>query len=266
MHRLLCRRSAQAALLILLIAPLLNGPRPAPALGQVTGRPACPSPGFPLGTIRPLPQTARALLSHEAIVVLAVGSALQPAHVRPDESFPGRTLQRLREAAAGANIDLRVRNTPGATAAEMLPLLRRELRAGSAPTLLLWQTGTVDAAKRIAPAAFGAALQEGLRVAHDAGTDVVLVDPLYSRLLQDRADVVPYEEQFVRAAAAPGADLFHRHALTRQWVASGAIDIEAAAPVARSRTLIELQDCLARALARQIIAGATIGQQNAARN
>jgi hypothetical protein len=243
----------------LLAVPILlslTGPASAAAAAATGVGGHCPPAHLPAA--RPLPATARAVADRRPVLLLAVGSALQAVHVGPAQTFPALTVELLRHAMS-LPVELLLRDDPGATAADMVPALRRALTDRRA-TLVLWQTGTVDAARHVPPAAFGAALAEGVRLTQASGADLVLIDPLYSRLLQDRADLAPYEAQLAQAAQSSGVGLFRRNALVRQWVAGGALDMEAVPASGRARTLVALHDCLAAALAQQILAGANTDQ------
>ena len=48
------------------------------------------------------------------------------------------------------------------------------------PTLVIWQTGTVDAMRSVDPDDFRAAVDEGVAALQKAGTDVILMNLQYS--------------------------------------------------------------------------------------
>ena len=73
-----------------------------------------------------------------------------------------------------------------------------------------------------------AALQEGIDRARDAGADVVLVDPQFSRFLRANADLDPYEAALQQVSAMPGVVLFRRFDVMRSWAEDGEIDLERA--------------------------------------
>ncbi len=226
---------------------------------------SCGVPPGILGASRPLPNTARVLHAGGPLGVLAIGSAFgQSRYLGADDSLPARIAADLRKAWPDKPVELRLRSDRGATTGEMVAVLRRELSVHPA-VLVLWQTGTVDAARKISVAAFGQALAQGVQLARQAGSDIILIDPQYSRVLEAHVDVSPYEEQFARAASAPGAALFPRYALMHSWVRSGGLDLERAGRPERREAVAELQLCLAHALSREIIAGVEAGQQTGAK-
>jgi hypothetical protein len=167
--------------------------------------------------------------------------------------------EHMRDALAarlpGRSVTLDVRGGKGLTAADMLPLLRAAL-AGQHYALLLWQTGTVEAVQGLRPEDLNDALAEGSDAAIGAGTDVVLVDPQFSRFLRTNANLDPYEEVMVEVAALPRVLLFHRYDLTHAWADDGALDIERAEPADRLRVTAQVHRCLGLALADFVLAGA----------
>ena len=211
-------------------------------------------PGLtPMG--KPLPHLAQGLRDGHRLDVLAVGNAsMTSVRAGPEAGFPSRTVQMLREARPGADIRLVTRVERGATAADLLAILRREL--ASHPALVLWQAGTAEAARDLPPEDFAAVLRDGVGAATAAGSDIVLIDPPFSRLLTSRADPGRYRPAFDAAAQAPGAAVFSRFDLTRHWVEDGQIDVERAPAGQRAATLRRLHECLANALSRGLLSAA----------
>jgi hypothetical protein len=48
------------------------------------------------------------------------------------------------------------------------------------PDLVVWQTGTIDAIRRVEPEEFRSALDEGIETLQNSGTDVILMNMQYS--------------------------------------------------------------------------------------
>ena len=140
-------------------------------------------------------------------------------------------------------------------ATAMLAALRRDL-AGGAYRLVLWQTGTAEAVRKVPPEEFAHTLDAGAEAVRAAGADLLLVDPQYSRMLQTHADLPPYQRAMQEAAARHRAVLFHRFDLGRQWAESGAFDLETAAVPDRPQMAAELNACLGQALAAAVLRAA----------
>ena len=135
----------------------------------------------------------------------------------------------------------------------MLATMRHEL-AAHRYGLVLWQSGTVEALRRLPPEQFRATLAEGVAVATEAGADIVLIDMQYSRLLGQARRPGAVSRGDADAALRPGVMLFPRHALMRAWAEDGQIDLEATAKPDRRHAIDRLHACLGEALARMLLA------------
>lgn len=210
--------------------------------------------GCPLAVPAP---GAGARLPHAGVgrlEILALGSgSMMHLGGAAERSVPEMSAAMLRAALPGREVGLRMIGRRGATAAEMLVSLKEAL-AGGGVRLVLWQTGTVEAIRHVPPAAFRATLAEGLRLIAVSGADAVLVDPLYSRKLEERVDVRPYRAALQEAAAASGAVMFDRFGLMRGWAEAG-LDLDRTKRGDRASVIALVQGCLAEALAATVRAG-----------
>jgi hypothetical protein len=143
------------------------------------------------------------------------------------------------------------------TAEDMLPLIEAAL-AAQHYQLVVWQTGTVEAVRGQRPDGMVAALQEGIEHARDAGADVVLVDPQFSRFFRAKVDLDPYETALQQVAAMPGVVLFRRFDLMQSWADDGDIDLERARQADRVKMMVLLNTCLGETLARFVLNGAGV--------
>lgn len=228
----------------------------APAMAKEA--PPCPPAGEFATPARALPQIADAIASGKPVPVLAVGSATTVGdHAEGGQivSFPQRMLTVLTAALPQAKFDLTVAGKRGLSAEEMLTLLKTALRERRY-ALVLWQTGTVEAVRRLRPDAFAAALEAGGKAVADAGADLILIDPQFSRFLRSHADLDTYENAIQRAGARDGALLFRRFDLTRAWVLDGRIDPEHAAKTTRIEAATTLNRCVGEVLAAFVLNGA----------
>lgn len=233
-----------AALLLLILA--------APAAAQA----ACPAvPEEITDSARPLPAT-RAALDAGTLRVLVLGSAsvTGPGASGPEAAWPARLQALLAEAHPAATVEVAVRGGRGVSVADHLALLRQEgpmLR----PALVVWQAGTVEAARGADPEEMTEALTAGLDRIRRRGADAVLVDMQWSRFLRGNANVEPYRDKLRLAAAGAGAALFRRWELMEAWADAGALDLERTPTARRTAALDRLNDCIARALAGMIARG-----------
>jgi len=240
----------------------------------------CAYPDDILGTLGSLPHAASALKPGGTLRVLTVGSAtvFSPTEslvsgtvtakalglgsaltaavtpVATAAGFPMQMAAALRQAYPKATVEVTVKGGRGIAAADMLDIIQTEL-AATHYQLVIWQTGTVEAVRNTPPAAFFETLSEGAATIADAGSDLILVDPQYSRFLNANADVDPYEQTLQTIAAQPGVALFRRFDLMRFWATESQIDLERTPRSQRHATVEMLHVCLGRALARLVAAG-----------
>jgi cellobiose-specific phosphotransferase system component IIB len=240
---------------ILLLTALLAG-QPAEAAASTT--PACPAPielAAPDAHAGALPRVAAALRTG-TLDVLAVGSGtMLGPRGRAEGSFADLMAQDLRAALPGVEIRLVVQGERGMTAAVMVSVMDHELDRHHFD-LIVWQTGTVEAVRKLPPDEFARTLDAGAALARQQGADLVLVDPQFSRMLQAKADLTPYRAIMQDATRRNGIVLFHRFGLIRTWVDAGALDLEKAPRRDRSETTAELNTCLGQALAKVVLRAA----------
>ena len=120
--------------------------------------------------------------------------------------------------------------------------------------MVIWQTGTVEAVRNIASGQFYQTLSDGATAVNEAGADLVLVDPQFSRFLHANANLDPYNQALQQIAAQPDVILFRRFDLMRHWATEGQIDLERTQRGQRLKAVEALHACLGEALARMVIA------------
>jgi hypothetical protein len=122
------------------------------------------------------------------------------------------------------------------------------------PTLVIWQTGTVDAMRSVDPDDFRAAVDEGVVALRDAGTDVILLNPQYSPRTESMISASPYLDNMRVVAQDHEVPLFDRFALMKTWSESGEFDLFTA--VHGADLAKRVHNCLGRALSEFIMAAA----------
>ncbi|TPG44198.1 SGNH/GDSL hydrolase family protein [Roseomonas nepalensis] len=250
------RRAFLAAALALAAAPAPFAPAPfAPAWAAAPT--SCEAPPELLDNAAPLPATERAL-AEGALRVLVVGSAsvLGPGSSTPAHAWPARLEASLHESRPALRLEVKVRGGRGLTAADMLPLI--EGATSPPPHLVIWQVGTVEAARGLEPDWLAGRLATGLEGLKERGIDAVLMDQQFSRFLRANADINAYQDTIRIAAAGQGAAVFPRYELMRHWADTDRIDLERAPRAGRAAMVDLLGDCLGGAIAAFVLRGASL--------
>jgi lysophospholipase L1-like esterase len=207
----------------------------------------------------PLPGAFAALArGNLRIMVVGGASTSNGGTSGPEAVWPSRLEALLAARTAPVTVQLQTYGGRGTTAADHARILATEAPRYR-PHLVIWQLGTVEAARSLPPDEMSDAVQQAaakLRSQRGELTDLVLMDMQFSRFFRANADVEAYRDQLRMAAAASGAQLFARWLVMKNWAETGRLDLERAPRDRRVAVADELHDCLARALAAFILDGA----------
>ena len=220
---------------------------------------ACAAPAEFTTPDTALEHVRAAIAAGGPVNVLAIGSSSTVGSDArdPGAAYPYRMIEALRAARPGVTFRLDVRGGRGLTAGEMLPQLERALK-DKHYALVIWQTGTVEAVGGMPPDALTDPLEQGRDLLLRAGTNLIVVDPRFSRFLRANVDLDPYESALEQVASVPGAALFHRFDLMHAWVDDGGIDLESTPQDKREAAAVQLNACLGDAMARFVLTGAAL--------
>jgi hypothetical protein len=222
---------------------------------------SCDVPAYLLTTESTLPKVADAIKNRHALDVLVVGSRSSSISTLEAIAYPARLQvalqQRLPSVAIHLSVELQAKKTAEEVASGFVKLM--EVKR---PTLVIWQTGTVDAMRSIDPDDFRSAVDEGVAALQKAGADVVLMNLQYSPRTETMISVPPYVDNMRVVAQQHDVPLFDRFAIMRQWNDAGDFDLFSAS---HGLDLAKrVHDCLAQALSKFVIDAAHLGpvQQN----
>src|SRR6202158_5626637 len=222
---------------------------------------SCEVPPYLLTSESALPKVADAVKSGHPLDILVVGSRSSTINTSDGSAYPGRLQAMLREklpsVAVNVSIELQVKKTAEEVAGGFVKLME-----GRKPTLVVWQTGTVDAMRSIDPDDFRSAVDEGVAALQNAGADVVLMNMQYSPRTETMISVPPYLDNMRVVAQQHDVPLFHRFAIMHHWNEQGDFDLFSAS---HGMDLAKrVHDCLGRALSKFIVDAAHLdpAQQN----
>jgi hypothetical protein len=243
----------------LLAATLVALPAHGAATAATPPPAACEVPADLVAPAQPLRNLGRSLQPGGRLDVLALGSGtLLGPRGGVDGSVPDHMLKELHDAAPGVGLYLFLHGARAETATAMLAAMRKEFSTHSYQ-LVLWQTGTVEAVRKLPLAQFRDTLGAGATAAAVAGADLVLIDVPYSRLLDANSDLQPYRAAMRDLADTGKVVLFRRYDLMRHWAETGVLDMEAAGKHEQHSAADRLRARLGEALAKLVLAAR--GQQ-----
>jgi hypothetical protein len=222
---------------------------------------ACEVPAYLLASESTLSKVAEGVKKAQKLDILVIGSRSSTISTPDGTAYPGRLETILREKLPGVkvnvNVELQIKKTAEEVAASLGKLIE-----GRKPTLVIWQTGTVDAMRSIDPDDFRAAVDDGVAALQSSGTDVILMNLQYSPRTETMISASPYIDNMRVVAQQHDVPLFDRFAVMRHWNEAGDFDLFSTShgPELARR----VHDCLGRALSKFIIDAARIGpaQQN----
>jgi hypothetical protein len=196
-----------------------------------------------------------------ALDILVVGSRSSTIPGSESSAYPARLQAILREALAPVTVNVSLEIQPKKTAEEIAGNLVKLVEA-KRPTLVIWQTGTVDALRSVDPDDFRNAVDEGVVALQNSGTDVILMNPQYSPRTEMMISVPPYVDSMRAVAQQHEVPLFDRFAIMHQWNDQGDFDLFSASPSAELAKRVH--DCLGQALSKFVVDAARVGpaQQN----
>jgi hypothetical protein len=231
-----------------------------PALAEDSTQ-SCDVPAYLLTSESTLPKVADAVKSGHSLDILVVGSRSSTIGSSDASAYPARLQAMLKEKlsplAVNVSVEIQAKKTAEETAAGLVKLV--EVKK---PTLVIWQTGTVDAMRSVDPDDFRTAVDDGVAALQGAGTDVILLNLQYSPRTETMISAPPYLDNMRVVAQQHDVPLFDRFAIMRQWNDAGDFDLFNAPPGLELAKRVH--DCLGRALAKFVIDAAHVGpaQQN----
>jgi len=215
-------------------------------------RQACEIPGYLLFGTNELKHVAEVAKNDHrlTIAVIGTGSSALAGPDGPKSAYPARLeaalQQRLPSVAVKVVTLVRTRLSTEDLAKGMGKLLIDEK-----PDLVIWQTGTIDAMRRVEPDDFRTALEEGVETLLKGGADVILMNMQYSPRTDIMVALGPYADNMRVVAQQHEIPLFDRLAIMRHWSDTGAFDLYAAG---KDNVLAHrVHDCIGRGIAALII-------------
>jgi GDSL-like Lipase/Acylhydrolase family len=184
------------------------------------------------------------------IAVVGTGSSALAGPDGPRSAYPARLEATLNQRLSGVAVKvvtlLRSRLT-----AEDLAKGMNKLLVDEKPDLVIWQTGTIDAMRRLDPDNFKAALEDGIDRLHKGGADVILMNMQFSPRTESMIATGPYADTMRAVAQQRSVPLFDRIGIMHYWSDVGAFNLYAAG---KDNVLAQrVHDCIGRVIASLVV-------------
>ncbi|MDP2409692.1 MAG: SGNH/GDSL hydrolase family protein [Pseudolabrys sp.] len=214
----------------------------------------CRVPGFQVDRIFALPLVMRAIEAKRlSILVVGNGSSQLPGPTGNNVSYPVRLQAALAKKLPGVEVTVATEIQPRRTSIEAVKVMPKAL-AVTKPTLVVWQTGTVDAMQSTDPDQFSRALDKGINIARSAGADMIFVNAQYSPRTESMIALGIYAENMRWAAMQHEVPLFDRFRLMQLWSDVGTFDLYSATK--KLDMAVAVHDCIGQLLADLVIEAA----------
>ena len=213
-----------------------------------------------LSTEIALPRAAAAMAAHHQLTVAVSGTASStlPGPDGARWAYPAQLEHALRQQLPSLTVKVINAAKQNQTATELLQQFDR-LIVEDKPSLLVWQTGTVDAIRGIDPDAFRSALEAGIDKLQSAGSDVILMNMQYSPRTESMIPEDVYAETLQAVALEREIPLFDRFAIMKEWSDLGTFDLHSATK--DPETAERVHACIGELLANFIVAGLDLGRE-----
>jgi hypothetical protein len=221
----------------------------------------CDVPAYLLTSESALPKVADAVKSGHSLDILVIGSRSSTIPTSEASAYPARLQAALKEKLPSITVNVSVELQTKKTAEEAASGLAK-LAEDKKPTLVIWQTGTVDAMRSVDPDDFRSAVDEGVAALQNAGADVILMNLQYSPRTETMISAPPYLDNLRVVAQQHDVPLFDRFAIMRNWSDSGDFDLFSSS---NGLDLAKrVHNCLGRALSKFVVGAAHVdpAQQN----
>lgn len=214
----------------------------------------CRVPAGLIDDIADFPNAAKRVARQRKLSIVAVGGASTQGlgASSPAAAWPQRLGDILAKRLDAieitvANLGLRRQTTRMA-----LDRVARDV-APLHPDLVIWETGTVEAAQNLDPDDYADALTQVMDKTAALHADLILMSPQYARGTALLINFQPFLDAIRQTAGLPGVNLFPRYDIMRYWDEEGRLIPRTRQEMTRGND--EIYDCIAQLLAGVIDRG-----------
>jgi hypothetical protein len=225
-----------------------------PAAAGAPQAPDCSVPSEIVEDDPRLPELAAQLRQKHPITIVAIGGASTAGMASgnaAEYAYPQRLQAALKRLYPDVPITVHNKGVARQTTQEMVDRFPRDVYALS-PTLVIWETGTFDAARGVDVDVFSAALESGLAELKEHKLETMLINMQYSKNTASVINFVPYLEAMQHIADVDGIYLFRRFEMMKYWAEHGIFSFGEVPVERRTDLATQVYRCLADRLADAI--------------
>lgn len=185
------------------------------------------------------------------IVAFGTSSTAGTGAASRADAYPAKLQEELSRLLPGAKVVVINQGIGGQSARRMVDRIEDDVVALE-PSLVIWQTGTVDTVNNVNVEEFGNALSQGIDILQKEDIDVVLMNMQYSRRMELLLNYVPYDDMMGNRAAQSDVAVFDRLGIMKYWTYHGHFDYDNVPRAERRQLLAQVHGCLGRLLAEMI--------------
>ena len=197
-----------------------------------------------------LPRFAEAIAKGQPIKIAGLGtsSSAGAGVSAPYQAYPERLREELGRRFQPAPVSLVNLSQRGWTAVDMAAALDAKV-IPLKPTLVIWQTGSVEAVRGLDVNQMGDALGAGIEKLREGRIDVILLEPQYNPHAVSMVNFAPYAEYMQWIASSHDVNLFNRHDIMKHWVEEGVVNFDESGRVLQRFVADQVHGCQAVLLA-----------------
>lgn len=214
---------------------------------------ACPVPAELMEVSVKLPHVAERLRRHQKLTIVAIGGASTAgaAAGSPDLAYPQRLQLALAAFYPEVAVNVVNKGVPRQLAQQMVERFPKDV-FDEEPSLVVWETGTVDAVRGAEIDELATALQAGIDLVKNRAIDILLVDMQFSRRTSTLINFDQYLQAVHRAGEVNEVYVFPRFAMMRYWSEQKLFNFDEVADDERARLAAKVYDCIGHKLAEAI--------------
>jgi lysophospholipase L1-like esterase len=222
---------------------------PPPALAAGNSDPRCNAPRELIEDEPQLPTLAKQFKEQRPINIVVIGGASTAGN--GEASYPLFLETALRQHHPDIQINVLNRGVSGQTTEQMTARFPKDVYANT-PSLMIWETGTVDAVRSENTDDFATTLTEGIAALRAHDVPVMMIDMQYNSSTVSVINFEPYLNALHQTAQLQDVFLFGRFDLMKYWSEAGSFDFINVPREKRNTLARDFYECLGERLADAI--------------